>query len=78
LQEKYGKHYFDIVPDTYVLPDEFADFYSHFHKQKKISGADKNLWIVKPTASSRGRGIYLLDDISEAPIDEPCIVSRYI
>jgi tubulin polyglutamylase TTLL5 len=31
MQEKYGKHYFDIVPDTYVLPDEFADFYSQFH-----------------------------------------------
>jgi hypothetical protein len=34
MQEKFGKHLFDIVPDTYVLPDEFSDFYTHFHKLK--------------------------------------------
>ncbi len=30
MQEKYGKQYFDFIPDTYILPDEFGDFYSHF------------------------------------------------
>lgn len=34
MQEKYGHQAFDIVPDTYVLPDEFADFYAHFHNEK--------------------------------------------
>lgn len=77
MQEKYGRHYFDVIPDTYVLPDEFADFYSHFHRLK-ATDARKNLWIVKPCASSRGRGIYLIDDISEVPIDEQCVVSKYI
>lgn len=32
MQEKFGKDKFDILPDTYNLPDEFADFYSHFHQ----------------------------------------------
>ena len=27
------------------------------------------LWIIKPSQSSRGRGIYLIDDVSECPID---------
>ena len=31
MQEKFGKETFNIIPDTYILPDEFADFYSHFH-----------------------------------------------
>jgi hypothetical protein len=31
MQERYGKSNFDIIPDTYNLPEEFADFYSHFH-----------------------------------------------
>ena len=31
MQEKFGKEEFNIIPDTYILPDEFADFYSHFH-----------------------------------------------
>ena len=32
MQEKYGKHLFDFIPDTYVLPDEFGEFYAHFQK----------------------------------------------
>ena len=27
MQEKFGKELFHVVPDTYILPDEFGDFY---------------------------------------------------
>ena len=37
-----------------------------------------NWWIIKPVNSCQGKGIYIIDDISEVPIDESCIVSRYI
>ena len=41
--------------------------------------AEKNLWIVKPTNLSRGRGIYIIDDISEVNIeDEAAIISKYV
>ena len=30
MQQKFGKAAFDFLPDTYVIPDEFGDFYSHF------------------------------------------------
>ena len=33
---------------------------------------------MKPAASSRGRGIYLIDDISEVNVDDLSIVSRYV
>jgi tubulin polyglutamylase TTLL5 len=72
MQEKFGKKYFDITPDTYNLPDEFADFYAHFHNEKHLK------WIVKPPASSQGKGIYLVDSINEVPIDDTCIISKYI
>ena len=36
------------------------------------------MWIIKPNAGSKGRGIYIIDDISEVPIKDSCIISRYI
>jgi tubulin polyglutamylase TTLL5 len=83
MQEKHGKEAFDIIPDTYNLPDEFADFYQHFHstKQKIEAGSvrrDGNQWIIKPVNSCQGRGIFIVDEISEVPIDEPLIASRYL
>ena len=36
------------------------------------------MWIIKPTNSCQGKGIYIIDDISEVPIDEQCIVSKYV
>lgn len=72
MQEHFGKKHYDITPDTYNLPDEFADFYAHFHNEKHVK------WIVKPPASSQGKGIYLVDSINEVPIDENCIISKYI
>lgn len=34
MQERYGKSAFDFAPDTYILPDEFGDFYNHYQKLK--------------------------------------------
>lgn len=77
MQERYGKHLFDFVPDTYILPDEFGDFYTHYQRQK-AQDQRKNIWIVKPANSSRGRGIYLVDDISEVNVDDVSVISKYI
>ena len=43
------------------------------------SNEKNNLWIVKPSNLSRGRGIYIVDDVSEVNIDDDtAIVQRYI
>lgn len=72
MADKYGKHNFGFIPETFVLPEEFSEFYSVFLASK---GA---LWIVKPSGSSQGRGIFLLENIHDVPLDESCIISRYI
>ena len=77
MQEKFGKRSFYITPDTFLLPDEFADFFAEFHQVKNTEGK-KSLWISKPWASSQGKGIYLVDDINDIDLDEPWVVSRYI
>lgn len=34
-------------------------------------------WILKPNALSRGRGIRIVDSISQVSPDECCVVTRY-
>jgi hypothetical protein len=69
MQEKFGKRSFYIIPDTYLLPDEFADFFAEFHQLKNSEGK-KPLWIIKPNSASQGKGIYLIDDINDIDLDE--------
>ena len=72
MVNKFGKQNFAFIPETFVLPEEFSEFYSMFLASKGTT------WIVKPAGSSQGRGIFLLDNIHDVPLDESCIISRYI
>lgn len=72
MQEIFGQEAFGFAPETYNLPDDFSEFYSKFNKEKK------SLWIVKPAASSQGKGIFLIDTMGEVPIEDNCIISRYV
>ena len=38
----------------------------------------RNVWIVKPANSSRGRGIHLIESIDEVHVDDISIISRYV
>ncbi|XP_026879532.2 tubulin polyglutamylase TTLL5 isoform X3 [Electrophorus electricus] len=71
MQQAHGFQNFHIVPQTFVLPAEYQEFCNSF-------GKDKGPWIIKPVASSRGRGIYLVSSPSQIPLDENILVSRYI
>jgi len=72
MQEVYGRKAFEFIPDTYVLPEEFADFYAHFHNDRESS------WIVKPPASSQGKGIFIVNSVNQVPLDQQLIISKYI
>mmetsp|Transcript_6716 Transcript_6716/g.843 ORF Transcript_6716/g.843 Transcript_6716/m.843 type:complete len:142 (+) Transcript_6716:592-1017(+) len=72
MQDKYSKHDFNFIPETFILPDEFSEFYSTFHREKH------SMWIIKPSCSSRGRGIYLIDSIKEVPVDDDVVISKYV
>lgn len=71
MQQTKGFRNFNIIPKSFLLPDEFNDFYSEWVREKSP-------WIVKPIASSQGRGIYLVTHPNQVPLDEPLILSRYI
>ncbi|KAM7402946.1 hypothetical protein PAMA_003732 [Pampus argenteus] len=71
MQQTHGFKNFHIVPQTFVLPSEYQEFCNCFAK-------DKGPWIIKPVASSRGRGIYLVSSPNQISMDENILVSRYI
>ncbi|XP_041703589.2 tubulin polyglutamylase TTLL5 isoform X1 [Coregonus clupeaformis] len=71
MQQAHGFKNFHIIPQTFVLPSEYQEFCSYFVK-------DQGPWIIKPVASSRGRGIYLVSNPNQIPMDENILVSRYI
>jgi hypothetical protein len=65
---------FKYMPETYVLPkdQEIVN-----EKLKDFNLKDKtNLWLIKPVASSRGRGIRLLTDLESLP--KKNIITHYI
>ena len=48
-----GAKNFNFVPKTFMIPVEYSEFAATHHRMR---GA----WIVKPVASSRGRGIFIV------------------
>lgn len=71
--------FFDILPETYVMPSEFLAFCEAFRKYAASSATTlRNYWIVKPVGLSRGRGIEVISDLSELSYSDPVVVQRYI
>ncbi|XP_077477014.1 tubulin polyglutamylase TTLL5 [Stigmatopora argus] len=71
MQVAHGFKNFHIVPQTFVLPSEYQEFCNCYAK-------DRGPWIIKPVASSRGRGIYLVSNPNQISVDDNILVSRYI
>ncbi|NXQ27136.1 TTLL5 polyglutamylase, partial [Alaudala cheleensis] len=71
MQQAHGFKTFHILPQTFILPAEYQDFCNTYSK-------DKGPWIVKPVASSRGRGVYLINNPSQIVVEDNILVSRYI
>lgn len=71
MQHSKGMRNFDFIPQTFIMPGDFKELCSVHYR---IRGP----WIVKPVASSRGRGIYIVETPYQVPLDEPVVVAKYI
>ena len=67
---------FDIMPQTFLLAKEYMNFIEEFHRIGKDNPL--NLWIVKPIGKSRGKGIFIIDDISDVPLADTFLVQKYL
>lgn len=64
---------FNILPLTFILPKEYVSFLENFSEFEEKEGKF-NFWIMKPVSSSRGRGISLVNDISNITYGEPVVI----
>jgi hypothetical protein len=65
------------MPETYVLPKEYVTFIETFLEWEEKDGK-QNYWIVKPAAKSRGRGIFVINDVTQITYGEPLVVQKYL
>ena len=72
LKELFPGTKFDFLPESYILPNEITFL------RDKMDKNPNQFWIVKPVASSQGRGIFLTKNINEIPSNHQTIASRYI
>ena len=69
---EFGEEY-NIVPKTWILPYDIRLFL-----KEREDTVGKMLWILKPAASSCGRGIKILGKQSSLPKKGPYVVNQYI
>ena len=70
MKQTYGSRQVNFIPKTFILPEDAKALeYCMSHSSKK--------WIVKPCASSQGKGIYLATKYSEI-VKKACVVCEYI
>lgn len=72
MQAMYGDKHFNFIPKTFILPKEYSTLMDHMGKDKD------QMWIVKPSASSQGRGIFLTNTIDEINPKLPQVACQYI
>jgi tubulin polyglutamylase TTLL5 len=72
MQQEKGVKNFNFIPTTFLLPYEFEDFsgldenFLFFFESCSIVAAfqrEKGIWIIKPVASSQGKGIFLINHV---------------
>ncbi|KAG9394524.1 Tubulin-tyrosine ligase/Tubulin polyglutamylase [Carpediemonas membranifera] len=75
-----GRHHFSFIPETYILPDEYSMLKDQL--EKKLGRLEPSTvigpHIIKPQASSRGRGIEVVDKFGQIPTTGKVVLSRYL
>ncbi|XP_046602645.1 tubulin monoglutamylase TTLL4-like [Neodiprion lecontei] len=74
LRARFGKRCFAFIPRTFVLPTDFDQLRRVWESNKP-----RNKWILKPPASSRGRGVSVVSRWTQIPRTQSfTVVQQYL
>jgi tubulin polyglutamylase TTLL2 len=78
LRKMKGIHgnVFNFVPESFILPGEYIKFVQLYSSEKEEQ--KDSIWICKPSDLSRGRKIFLFQDLSDLTYDTQYVVQRYV
>ncbi|XP_034018694.1 probable tubulin polyglutamylase TTLL2 [Thalassophryne amazonica] len=77
MRATFGSASYDFSPTTFVLPNDYTHFLTEHNKQRLTRGPAA-YWICKPVDLSRGRQIFIFQDMKDLVYDCAVIVQRYI
>ena len=72
LRSPQRKARMDFFPHVYSMPNEYHDWLQHAYEDPD------HKWILKPKNSSRGRGIEVVRDLADVPLDSKFMVQDYL
>ncbi|KAE8286542.1 putative tubulin polyglutamylase TTLL2 [Larimichthys crocea] len=77
MRATFGSSLYDFSPTAFILPNDYTRFLAEYNKLRQARGPSV-YWICKPVDLSRGRGIFIFEDIKDLVYDCSVIVQRYI
>lgn len=79
MQRYFGEDNFDIIPRSFLIPREQGELEQDAARHSESSSRSPLIYIVKPSASSCGRGIQLYRGVPPMPRDgREMVCQRYI
>lgn len=78
MRGTFGSALYNFSPTAFNLPNDYVRFLEEYSRHRLVNGGKGAYWICKPVDLSRGRGIFIFEDIKELVYDCPVIVQRYI
>lgn len=77
MKAAVGSALYDFSPTTFILPNEYTRFLAEYNTLRLGRGTSAQ-WIVKPVDLSRGKGIFIFEDIKDLVYDSAVVIQRYI
>lgn len=74
----HGANVFNFSPLSFNLPNDYTKYVKAYGVLRQKAEGRTPLWICKPADLSRGRGIFIFQDLSELMYDCNAVVQHYI